>query len=153
MLLYTLKKHKRKLKKRGLGPFVVSELTSSGAVRLETLDGAQMPNFINGSHLKKYEQPLTEEMLQQLHQAKTYKEGQARLKEQAKQEARAHRQKLQAQKQAQIMALTMLGNDDQEEEFVKPFTLHLQLLANQQETTTTALIDSGADCNVMSYTT
>ena len=36
VLLYTLKKHKRKLKKRGLGPFAVSELTTSGAVRLET---------------------------------------------------------------------------------------------------------------------
>lgn len=40
VLLYTLKKHKQKLKKRGLGPFVVSELTLSRAVRLETLDGA-----------------------------------------------------------------------------------------------------------------
>ena len=60
MLLYTLKKHKRKLKKRGLGPFVINELTSSGEVRLETLDGAQMPNFINGSRLKKYEKLLTE---------------------------------------------------------------------------------------------
>ena len=46
-----LKKHKRKLKKRGLGPFVVSEITSSGAIRLETLDGAQMPNFINGEEV------------------------------------------------------------------------------------------------------
>ena len=36
VLLYTLKKHKCKLKKCGLGPFVVSELTTSGAVRLET---------------------------------------------------------------------------------------------------------------------
>ena len=83
MLLYTLKKHKRKLKKQGLGPFVVSELTSSGAVRLETLEGAQMSNFINGSRLKKYELPLTEEMLNSLHRAKTYKQGQLNLKEQA----------------------------------------------------------------------
>ena len=88
VLLYTLKKHKRKLKKRGLGPFVVSELTSSGAVRLETLEGAQMPNFINGSHLKKYEEPLTEDMLQQLHATKTYKEGQEQLKAKAQQESK-----------------------------------------------------------------
>ena len=39
VLLYTLKKNKRKLKMRGLGPFVISELSTSGAVRLETLDG------------------------------------------------------------------------------------------------------------------
>ena len=94
VLLYTLKKYKQKLKKHGLGPFVINELTSSGAVRLETLDGAQMPNFINGSRLKKYEEPLTEYMLQQLHQAKTYKEGQQRLKELAQQEACERRQRM-----------------------------------------------------------
>ena len=71
MLLYTLKKPKQKLKKHKLGPFVINELTSSGAIRLETLDGAQMPNFINGSFLKKYEEPLTKHMIQQLHQPKT----------------------------------------------------------------------------------
>ena len=66
VLLYTLKKHKHKLKKQGLGPFVVSELTTSGEVKLETLEGAQMPNFVNGSHLKKYELPLIEKMMTQL---------------------------------------------------------------------------------------
>ena len=92
MLLYTLKKHKRKLKKRGLGPSVVSKLSSSGVVRLETLDGVQITNFINGSRLKKYELPLTEEMLQQLYQAKTYKQGQIELKEHAQREAKECRQ-------------------------------------------------------------
>ena len=38
VLLYTLKKQKRKLKMRGLGPFVINEITNGGAVRLETLD-------------------------------------------------------------------------------------------------------------------
>ena len=66
----------------------MSELTSSGAVRLEALEGAQMPNFINGSRLKKYELPLTEEMLNSLHHAKIYKQGQLALKDQAQQEAR-----------------------------------------------------------------
>ena len=55
VLLYTLKKHKRKLKRRGLGPYVVSELNFGGVVRLETLDGLPMGDFINGSHLKRYE--------------------------------------------------------------------------------------------------
>ena len=81
MLVYTLKKHKQKFKKHGLGLLVINELTSSGAVRLEILDGAQMPNFINGSCFKRYEEPLMVHMLQQLHQAKTYKEGQQKLKE------------------------------------------------------------------------
>ncbi len=150
VLLYTLKKHKRKLKKRGIGPFVVSELTSSGAVRLETLDGAQMPNFINGSRLKKFEQPLTEGMIQQLHQAKTYKEGQIQLKEQAQIEAQERRQKMRTRREVKIMAVT--GQNAEHEDFkVKPFTIHLQLTTDTREQFTTAMIDSGADCNVMSY--
>ena len=80
VLLYTLKKHKRKLKMQGLGPYVLNTITPSGAVRLETLEGEQMANFINGSHLKKYEEPLTEDMLQRIHQARTRKEAQALLK-------------------------------------------------------------------------
>ena len=59
VLLYTLKKLKRKLKMQGLGPFVINELNSSGAVHLETLDGEQMANFINGSRLRLYNEPLT----------------------------------------------------------------------------------------------
>ena len=42
---------------------MVSDLTSSGAVRLETLEGVQIPNFINCSCLGKYEEPLIEDML------------------------------------------------------------------------------------------
>ena len=68
--MYTLKKHKQKLKKRGLGPFVVNQLSTSREVCLKTLEGAQMPNFINGHPLKRYEGSLTEEMLEQLHKAK-----------------------------------------------------------------------------------
>ncbi len=128
VLLYTLKKHKRKLKKRGLGPFVVSELTTSGAVRLETLDGAQMPNFINGSRLRRYELPLTKEMLYRLHRVKTYKQGQKELKDQAQKEARERRHKIKARNQANIMALSVFGEDETEEFTIEPFTLHLQLL-------------------------
>ena len=51
------------------------------------------------------------------------------------------------------MALIAIGGEDVEEEFVKPFTLRLQLLTVQNEILTTALIDWGANCNVMSYTT
>ena len=80
VLLYTLKKHKRKLKMWGLGPYVLNTMSPSGVVRLETLEGEQMANFINGSRLKKYEEPLTEDMLQRLHQARTWKEAQALLK-------------------------------------------------------------------------
>ena len=51
------------------------------------------------------------------------------------------------------MALSLVGEDETEEFNIEPFTLHLQLLSPTHETRTTALIDSGADCNVMSYET
>ena len=54
VLVFTLKKHKRKLKMRGLGPYVINEITFGGAVCLETLDGEPMANFINGSCLKAF---------------------------------------------------------------------------------------------------
>ena len=148
MLLYTLKKHKRKLKKRVLGPFVINELTSSGAVRLETLDGAQMPNFINGSRLKKYEEPLTEYMLQQLHQAKTYKEGQQRLKELAEQEARKRRQRMKTRHQANVLSLSVNGDDEGDDFSVQPFTIKMDLVIATHQLSSSALIDLGADCNV-----
>ena len=59
MLVYTLKKHKWKLKMHGLGPYVINEITIGGAIRLETLESEPMANFINGSCLKHFHEPLT----------------------------------------------------------------------------------------------
>lgn len=97
-----------------MGPFVVSQLTSNGAVWLETLDGAKMPNFINGSRLKKYEQPLTDEMLKWLHVSKTYKEGQVQLKAAAQREARERREKMQPRR-ATIMVVSTDNQDELDE--------------------------------------
>ena len=121
VLLYTLKKHKRKLKKRGLGPFVVNQLLRSGAVRLETLEGAEMPNFINGSRLKLYEERLTEEMLEKLHRAKTYKEGQRLLREEAQKEAQRHRKRMREWREAQILMVLHISQDE-ELEHIPPFS-------------------------------
>ena len=63
VILYTLKKLKRKLKMQCLGPFVINKLNSSGAVHLETLDGEHMANFINKICLRLYIEPLTQEMM------------------------------------------------------------------------------------------
>lgn len=68
---------------------MISELIVSGAVYLETFDGEPMANFINANRLKRLEQPLTEEMLQQLHIAKMNKEAIALLKEIAQAKALA----------------------------------------------------------------
>ena len=147
-MLYTLKKHKRKLKRRGLGPFVISELRSSGAVRLETLDGEQMPNFINGSRIKKYEEPLTEDILLRLHSARTLKEGQARLKKQAQDEARA---RALAIKQKRVSQLETFSMNKDKNEVIPPFYLNLQVVTQHGSINTAAFLDSGADLNVISH--
>ena len=73
MLLYTLEKQKKKLKMRGLGPFVINEITNGGAVRLEMLDGEPMGTFINESRLKHFHEPLTNDMIEHMHAAKNKK--------------------------------------------------------------------------------
>ncbi|MCO5581470.1 hypothetical protein L7F22_035355 [Adiantum nelumboides] len=99
VLLYSLKKDKRKLTPRGLGPYVINTITNGGAVRLETLDSLetldrqQMANFINGSRLRRYHEPLTNEILGRLHMAKNEKERKERLKVEAQEEARLRAQK------------------------------------------------------------
>ena len=70
VLAYTLKQHTSKLKKRGMGPYVIHNISTSGALRLATIDGEQMPNWISGCRVKKYLEPLTLDMLERLHKAK-----------------------------------------------------------------------------------
>ena len=60
VLVYTLKQFQAKFTKRGQGPYVISGLSTSGAVKLSTLDGEEMPNRISGCHVKKYYTPLTQ---------------------------------------------------------------------------------------------
>ena len=48
VLLFTLKQFVSKFTKQGRGPYVISGLSSSGAVKLSTLDGEEMANWISG---------------------------------------------------------------------------------------------------------
>ena len=70
VLVYTLKEFATKFTKRGHGPYVISRLSSNGAVKTATLDGQEMPNWISGCRIKKYTMPLTTEQLNRLHKAK-----------------------------------------------------------------------------------
>ena len=79
VLVYTLKQHKRKLKLRQLGPFVINSISPSGLVWLETLDGEPMVNYINGSRLSVYNEPLTLDMLNRMHATKNKKEAHQRM--------------------------------------------------------------------------
>ena len=70
VLVFTLKEFEAKFTKRGRGPNVIFNLSSSGAMKLSTLEGEEMPNWINGCHIKKYNKPLTQNELNLLHQGK-----------------------------------------------------------------------------------
>lgn len=87
VLLYTLKKQKRKLKMQGLGPFVINEITTGGVICLETLDGEPMATFINASRLKRFHKPLTN-LLEHMHATKHKKLALQTLKDDAQAEAK-----------------------------------------------------------------
>ena len=44
VLVFTVKEFAAKLSKRGKGPYVISGLSTSGAIKLSTLEGEEMPN-------------------------------------------------------------------------------------------------------------
>ena len=85
-----------------------------------------MPNFINGSRLKKYELPLTEDILRKLHMSKTYKEGQAQLKVEAQREARERWEKI--KKRQANMTTTIKTNLMDQMFYLFPFVCNFLLL-------------------------
>ncbi|MCO5580816.1 hypothetical protein L7F22_034688 [Adiantum nelumboides] len=110
VLMYTLKQHSKKLQKRGNGPYVIHDISPSGAIKLATLEGEEMPNWISGCRLKKYHLPLTTEMLAKIHSAKERKNKLKETKAQAQEEAQIRifkrKQKLQQQRQPPIEETT-----------------------------------------------
>ena len=56
VLLYDNKfmNHPGKLQLYWLGSYIVNSITSGGAIQLQQLDGAMLPNIVNGSKLKPY---------------------------------------------------------------------------------------------------
>ncbi len=102
VLAYTLKQHTSKLKKRGMGPYLIHDISTSGALRLATLDGEQMPNWISGCRVKKYYEPLTLEMLERMHKAKERKRLEAKQIQAAKAEGKAR----EAKRKMRVMQIT-----------------------------------------------
>ena len=88
VLVYTLKKKTKKLKKQGMGPFLIHSISSSGAIKLATLDGQEMPNGISGCRLKKYYLPLTQDILDRTHAARQRKQKAEQQIQQAQTEAK-----------------------------------------------------------------
>ena len=151
VLLYTLKKLKRKLKMRGLGPFVINELNSSGAIHLETLDGEQMANFINGSRLRLYNEPLTQEMMNCMEAAKTRQARAALLKKEAQEEANARAKAIRARRhKVHVLAVSVTEVED-ELPIVKPFRIATKFVTQKTAIGVNAFIDSGANLNILSW--
>ena len=65
-----LKEFATKFTKRSQGPYVISSLSSNGAIKLSNLEGEEMPNWINGCRINQYKKPLTQEQLDKIHQSK-----------------------------------------------------------------------------------
>ncbi|RYA70906.1 hypothetical protein DD595_25390, partial [Enterobacter cloacae complex sp. 4DZ3-17B2] len=101
VLVYTLKQHAKKLKKRGMGPLVIKDLSPSGAVKLATLDGEEMPNWISGCRVKKYLLPLTQDLLLKIHQEKLRVQKKKKIVEEAKAEAKERMEKRRLLRQKQ----------------------------------------------------
>ena len=77
-----------------MGPFVIHDLSSSGAVHLATIDGESMTSWISGYRLKKYHEPLTQEILQRLHATKERTKQKVEQKALAQAEAKERREKM-----------------------------------------------------------
>ena len=70
VLVFMLEEFEAKFTKCGRRHYVISNLSSSRALKLSTLEGEEMPNWISGCRIKKYNKPLTQHELNMLHQAK-----------------------------------------------------------------------------------
>ncbi|WP_165303672.1 hypothetical protein, partial [Enterobacter cloacae complex sp. CH23B] len=88
VLVYSLKQHIPKFKKKRNGPFFIEDISPSGALKLSTLDGEPMANWISGCRLKKYNLPLTNELLERMHAAKQRKMKQQQVINEAQEESR-----------------------------------------------------------------
>ena len=88
VLFFTIKEFATKLSKQGKGPYILTRLSASGAVKLSTLEGEEMPNWISEYRLKKYYTPLTKEQMKTLHEAKWRKQNNQWKAKLAREEAR-----------------------------------------------------------------
>ena len=111
-----------------------------------------MANWISGCRLKKYEEPLTDEILRRLHATKERKQKHENMKDLAQKEARERAAKLRGQRarfQNKIM-IQAIKTSTQTTNVLKPYIL---VEIGNNRTTELALVDTGADINTISYET
>lgn len=98
---------------------------------MEILDGEQVTNFINSSHLRLYHEPLTQEMMNQMQAAKTRQARAALLKMEAEEEANARARAIQARRhQVHVLAISMTECKS-ELPIVEPFRVAIKLITQK----------------------
>ena len=141
-----------------MGPYVIHDLSTSGAVHLATLDGEPIANWISGCRIKKFHEPLTQEILARLHAAKSRKERLENAKQEAQAEAKARALKLRQRQRPNVEDLNLskklricqLTGYDGEDYQVRPNVI---VLIGKEQKRNYALVDSGADVNAISHDT
>ena len=133
-----------------MGPYIIHNLSSSGAVQLATLDGEPMSSWISGCQLKKYKEPMTYEILQRLHATKERNKQQEQIKEQAQKEAQERAAKLRKQwaTTQRRTAIQVLKETKQNSNTLKPYVL---VEIGKEQMIELALVDLGANINAISY--
>ncbi len=147
-----------------MGPFVIKDISSCGVIKVATLEGGEMPNWISGCRIKKYEEPLTQEMLQKIHNAKALEKEHKRVVKEAQDEAKIRilkrkqqQQRMQHQMVVQMINATtppqqmtnhtMTEDDTYDEVYLEPL---IQVQITMQCVEIYALMDTGAKCNIIS---
>ena len=152
VLVFTLKQLASKFTKRGRGPYVISKLSPNGAVKLETLEGEEMPNWLSGCRIKKYHEPLTNQQLKTLHKAKWRKETKELTIKLAQEESKQRALKLKQRKEQMQTRVFKLQTTSPEKERLndlpKPI-INVQI--GEDRLLVKAFLDTGADSNLMSY--
>ena len=137
---------------------MISRLLTSGAVKLSTLDGDEMPNWISGCHDKKYYTVLTQLELQRIHEAKCQCEKQKLVAEAAQEEVKQCARKIKSRavislaqgisKQNKFTLVMEEKNKSFDDETTPPF---IAIQIGKERLPTYAFIDSGANGNTISY--
>ena len=117
----------------------------SGTVHLETLNGEPMANFINGSRLCVYHEPLIDKMLAKIHAEGNHKNAQELMKQESLAEGRA-RAALHRQQRLRINKIQALCTRP-----LMPPTPTLKIGVETLANSHTTLLDSGADTNVLPW--
>ena len=131
-------------------PFVINDISPSGAIILKTLGKEIMANWINGNLLWLYKLPLTFEMLETMHATKNKKETIEQKKLKAQMKAQGGILKKQGSKSQECSNLVLKSQN----EWIKSiYSNSSGFWVEIIEKTYSALVDFGANYNVISHDT